>query len=401
MSTDTGSIGRRSNAEAELPLSALLALAMTGFAAIATETLPAGLLPLIARGLGVTEASAGQLVTAYACGSLVAALPLTAWTQRYRRRPTLLVTIAGFLVFNTVTAVSSSFWLTLAARFLAGVAAGLAWGMLSGYARRMVPEPLRGRALAIAMLGTPVALSLGVPAGAFLGSIAGWRVAFFAMSATSIALIGWVLRDVPDFAGQAARERLSVGEVFARPGVLPVLATVLAWMAAHNLLYTYIAALAGRAGLGGQVDLLLFGFGLAALAGLWLTGLLIDRALRPLMLISLAVFAAAVLLFGLAGRSPAAACGGVLAWGLAFGGAATQLQTAAAEASDEGVDLASAMVTTAWNAAIAAGGFFGGVLLSWAGAASLPWVALALAAVALLIVGANRRPMPTRRPAST
>ena len=152
--TAMGPMARHSSAGAELPLSALLALAMTGFTAIATETLPAGLLPTIAQGLGVTEASAGQLVTAYACGSLVAALPLTAWTQRFRRRPTLLVTIAGFLAFNTVTALSSSFWLTLAARFLAGVAAGLAWGMLSGYARRMVPKPLRGRALAIAMLRT-------------------------------------------------------------------------------------------------------------------------------------------------------------------------------------------------------------------------------------------------------
>ncbi len=260
MSTATGSIARRDDAEAELPLSASLALAMTGFTAIATETLPAGLLSAIARGLGLTEASAGQLVTVYACGSLIAALPLTAWTQRFRRRPTLLVTIAGFLAFNMVTAVSSSFWLRLAARFLAGVAAGLAGGVLSGYARRMVAEPLRGRALAIAMLGTPVALSLGVPAGAFLGSIAGWRAAFIAMSATGVVLIGWVLRDVPDFAGQAARERMSMVAVFARPGVRPVLATVLAWMAAHNLLHTYVAALAARAGLEGRVDLLLFGF---------------------------------------------------------------------------------------------------------------------------------------------
>ncbi len=84
---------------------------------------------------------------------------------------------------------------------------------------------------------------------------------------------------------------------------------------------------------------------------------------------------------------------------LAFGGAATQLQIARAEAAGEGVGLASAMVTTAWNAAIVAGGFFGGVLLSQAGSASLPWAALALAADALLIVVASRQPAPTRRPA--
>ena len=99
---------------------------MTGFVAILTETLPAGLLPQISAGLGVSDALAGQLVTAYAAGSLTAAIPLTAATQGWRRRPVLLLAIDGFLAFNTVTAVSSSYALTLAARFLAGVSAGLA-----------------------------------------------------------------------------------------------------------------------------------------------------------------------------------------------------------------------------------------------------------------------------------
>jgi predicted MFS family arabinose efflux permease len=49
-----------------LPLSGLLALAMTGFIAILTETLPAGLLPEISHGLGVPESWTGQLVTLYA-----------------------------------------------------------------------------------------------------------------------------------------------------------------------------------------------------------------------------------------------------------------------------------------------------------------------------------------------
>ena len=82
-----------------LPIGALLALAMTGFTAILTETLPAGLLPRMSEGLGVSEALAGQTVTAYAAGSLIAAIPLTAWTQGLRRKPTLLAAIIGFLIF--------------------------------------------------------------------------------------------------------------------------------------------------------------------------------------------------------------------------------------------------------------------------------------------------------------
>ncbi|NYI00130.1 MFS transporter [Cupriavidus plantarum] len=85
------------------------------------------------------------------------------WRQGWRRRNVLLLTIAGFLVFNSITAFSSNYWLTLAARFFASVSAGLAWSLLAGYARRMVPVHRQGKALAVAMVGTPIALSLGVP----------------------------------------------------------------------------------------------------------------------------------------------------------------------------------------------------------------------------------------------
>src|SRR5690606_36920966 len=106
---------------------------------ILTEALPAGLLPQISAGLRVSEAMAGQLVTAYALGSLMAAIPLTAATQRMRRRPLLLAAIAGFAVANTVTTLSSDYGVTMVARFLAGVSAGLLWALVAGYAARMVP----------------------------------------------------------------------------------------------------------------------------------------------------------------------------------------------------------------------------------------------------------------------
>ena len=125
--TNTRFLGSRLTRPAEkLPVAALLALVITGFVAILTETLPAGLLPQIGEGLRVSPALAGQWVTLYAAGSLVASLPLTVAMQGWRRRPVLLSAIIGFLVFNTITAFSSTYGLTLAERFLAGVAAGLA-----------------------------------------------------------------------------------------------------------------------------------------------------------------------------------------------------------------------------------------------------------------------------------
>ena len=39
------------------------------------------------------------------------------------------------------------------------------------------------------MVGTPIALSLGVPLGTWLGGLVGWRTTFGLMSAVSLVLI--------------------------------------------------------------------------------------------------------------------------------------------------------------------------------------------------------------------
>ncbi|MEO8492943.1 MFS transporter [Pseudomonas sp.] len=368
-----------------LPIGALLALAMTGFICIVTETLPAGLLPLISEGLAISPSMAGQMVTAYALGSVLAVIPMTIATRGWRRRNVLLLTIVGFLLFNSITALSSHYGVTLVARFFAGVAAGLAWSLLAGYARRMVAPHQQGRALALAMVGTPIALSLGVPLGTWLGGLVGWRTTFGIMSALTLVLIVWVLVKVPDYPPQAAHQRVSLGEVLTTPGVRPVLAVVISWMLAHNILYTYIAPFVASAGLAERVDVVLLVFGVAALAGIWVTARLVEPLLRKTVLMSLAMFALVSVLFGLLGTVPQVIYLGVAVWGLSFGGAATLLQTALADAAGDGADVALSLNVVAWNSAIAASGVAGGVLLETWGAASFPWAMLLLIAVAFLI----------------
>lgn len=371
-----------------LPVGALLALAMTGFICIVTETLPAGLLPLISDGLAISPSMAGQMVTAYALGSVLAVIPMTIATRGWRRRNVLLLTIAGFLLFNSITALSSHYGVTLVARFFAGVAAGLAWSLLAGYARRMVAPQQQGRALALAMVGTPIALSLGVPLGTWLGGLLGWRTTFGLMSGVSLVLIGWVLVKVPDFAPQPAHQRLSLRKVLTTPGVRPVLAVVISWMLAHNILYTYIAPFVAPAGLAERVDLVLLVFGIAALAGIWGTARLVEPLLRNTVLVSLAAFAAVSVLLGLLGNVPQVIYLGVAVWGLSFGGAATLLQTALADAAGDGADVALSLNVVAWNSAIAGSGVVGGVLLDTWGVAAFAWAMLLLVGVAFAIAWA-------------
>ncbi|MCL6329272.1 MFS transporter [Pectobacterium carotovorum subsp. carotovorum] len=374
-----------------LPIASLLALATAAFITILTEALPAGLLPQMAQGLAVSEAWIGQTVTIYAVGSLAAAIPLTAVTQGVRRRLLLLVAIAGFAVANAITAFSGSYVLTMAARFLAGVAAGLLWALLAGYAARMVPEHQKGRAIAIAMVGTPLALSLGVPAGTFLGNVIGWRMCFAMMSGLAVVLMLWVRIQVPDFAGQSASRRLSLGQVFTMAGVRPVLCAVLTFVLAHNILYTYIAPFLAAVGMGAQTGLVLLVFGITSLLGIWIVGVLIDRYLRALTLACSALFCLSVLVLGVAGDVLAVVYAAVAVWGVAFGGAATLFQTALVRTAEGGTDVAQSMLVTAWNMAIAGGGIIGGVLLERFGVAAFSPTLLVLLLIAFVVVWSARQ----------
>lgn len=285
MSAPTARVGAA--AEGRLPLASLLALAMAAFITILTEALPAGLLPQMAQSLAVSEAWVGQTVTIYAIGSLMAAIPLTAATQGLRRRPLLLAALAGFVLANTVTTLSTSY----------------------------------------------------------------------------------------------------------------ALVAVLAFVLAHNVLYTYIAPFLSAAGMAQRTDAVLLVFGVASLLGIWVVGVLIDRRLRAMTLGSIGVFAMAALALGVARDVPGVVYVAVAAWGVAFGGSATLFQTALAKVAGSAADVAQSMLVTAWNLAIAGGAIVGGVLLERVGAGAFAPALVALLALALGVVWAARRhgfPAPAR-----
>ena len=379
------------NASDSLPVVGLLALAAAGFLTILTEALPAGLLPDISVGLGISESMAGQLITAYAAGSLAAAIPLTAVTRSWRRRPLLLTAVGGFLFANAVTALSDSYVLTLGARFVAGVFAGLVWALLAGYASRMAPEHLKGRAIALAMVGTPLALSIGIPAGTMISGLIGWRAVFLMMSGLSLLLIAWITWRVPDFDGETSSQRTPLLRVLQIPGLKPVLAATFGFVLAHNILYTYIAPILRQTGLIAHVDAVLLLFGVAALAGIWIVGVWIDRQLKILALTSASLFLFAALVLAAFGQTASMVLPAIAVWGLAFGGAASLFQTASARVAGHDTDLAQSMIVTVWNLAIAGGGLLGGAIIRFGSVDDLSWGAVLLLGLTGCVVFLNRK----------
>lgn len=381
-----------------LPVLALVLMALTGFIIIMTETLPAGLLPQLTAEFQVSNGTAGQLITVYALGTVLSAIPTIAMTRGASRKPLLVIGLLGFLVANTLTAIAPTLAVALVVRFIAGAFSGLIWGMLAGYARRIAAPEHAGRALAIAMAGTPLALSIGTPIGAWLGSAVGWRWSFAGVSALTVVVVLLVLACVPNAPGQRSETRLPLRRVLVIPGVALILGVVFTWMLAHNLLYSYIAPYLDGAGVGLRHDVALFVFGLAALLGIWITGTLIDRELRRLTLVSTATFVlAGAILFVFPSSLPLTIVSLIL-WGIAFGGSATQLQTAIGNAAEESIDVANAMLTTAFNLAIFGGGAAGALLVDGSGPPALPLAMIVLSAVALLAVACgSMHAFPRRR----
>lgn len=376
---------------AALPVGALLALAASGFLTLLTEILPAGVLPHMAADLGVGAGAAGQTVTAFAIGAIVAAIPLTRATARWDRRTLLLVTISGFVVANTVTAISSAFALTIVARFAAGVVAGLTWALLPGYVRRLVPPDRVGRAMTVAMAGGPLALTLGVPAGAVLGEAVGWRWTFGLLSVLGVGLLVWVRLGVATAAGTPRGAQPAIRAVLRRPGLRPVLLATVLNVLANTALYTYVAPHLAHLGQGSRVSALLLVLGAASAGALVLVGALIDRRLRALTLGSVIVFALAMLVLGLAPGPTGVVVLAVAAWGFAFGGAGTLYTTAVARVAGDGADVAQSAFVTGWNTSVALGGAVGGAALALAGPGALPWLSLALMVPVLALVVAGRR----------
>ncbi|MFJ1764804.1 MFS transporter [Amycolatopsis sp. NPDC088138] len=384
-----------------LPLRPLIALFVAGLITTLTEALPAGVLPQMSRALGVSESVAGQTVTIYAVGTLLTAIPVTLATASWPRRHLLLVALAGFVVANLVTAVSLSFPVTMGARFIAGASSGVVWSLLGGYASRLVGPGLKGRAMAFAMAGTPVALSLGVPVGAYLGKAVGWQLTFGAVTALTGLLILWTLWSLPNFPGQKAEDRVPLRRILRLHGIRTVLAVTGAFVLAHTILYTYIAPILTAAGLQEQVQWILLDFGIASILSIWLTGVLIDRHHRKLVVLSTALFAVAAGVLAVAASSPAVDYVTVAAWGLAFGGAATLLQSALMRAAGKHADAAQSSMVTTWNLGIGLGGLAGGALLAGFGPESLIIAAVVLLVpTALAVLLARTHAFPARNSVS-
>lgn len=257
-----------------LPL-VVYVLALGTFLMLTTEFVVAGMLPVVARDLEVSLPRAAQLITVFAVGMIIGAPVMTLATMRLFKRLTLVLALVVFVAGHLVVALSADFIVLLAARFVTAVATGAFWAVAAVVATRAAGPAAGARAMGIVGAGGALATVLGVPIGAFIAQITGWRGTFWVLAVAAAAAAVLVARVVP---AELAHE--SQGTV---RGQLAGLRSGRLWLALLACLtttggvlaaYSYIAPiLTDRAGIAtALVPLVLTGFGVGSFVGTILAG---------------------------------------------------------------------------------------------------------------------------------
>ncbi|MGW1227835.1 Cmx/CmrA family chloramphenicol efflux MFS transporter [Streptomyces sp. NPDC001478] len=381
---------------------AVYALGLAVFAQGTSEFMLSGLLSGIADDLHVSLPAAGLLTSAFAVGMVVGA-PLMALLGRdWPRRRALLFFLGIFATVHVVGAVTTSYGVLLATRAVAAVANAGFWAVALVTAVALAGPERRARATSVVVGGVTVACVAGVPAGAWLGGLWGWRAAFWAVALVCVPALAVIAAAIP--AGRAA-ERLPSARAelrtLARPRLLLALATSALVQGATFCAFSYLEPVAREvAGFGaGWVPVLLALFGVGSFLGVALCGRILDS--RPLALTAAGLVALTLgwSLFASTAGSPVAVTLLVLVQGMLAFGTGTALISHVFRLADGAPTLAGSFSTAAFNVGAALGPWLGGLAIgAGLGFRSPLWVSALLMVLSLGTASAALGRARTRRP---
>lgn len=370
-----------------MPL-ALLALAIGAFGIGTTEFVIMGLLPEVAGDFGVSIPTAGLLVTGYALGVVLGAPLMTVLGTRISRKRMLMLLMGLFIAGNLLSAVAPVFGVMLAGRVVASLAHGAFFGIGSVVAAELVAPEKKAGAIAMMFTGLTVANVVGVPLGTLVGQTLGWRTTFAVVAGLGVIGLAGIAKLVPDLPkpeGVRLRHELAA---FRNVQVLLAMAMTILGFGGVFAAVTYLAPMmtdvAGYAD--SSVTWLLVLFGLGMVAGNLIGGKFADRALMPLLYISLSSLAVVLALFTLTAHNKIAAAVTITLIGALGFATVPPLQKRVLDQASGAPTLASAMNIGAFNLGNALSAWLGGLVISAGLGYTAPnWVGAVLAGSALLL----------------
>lgn len=221
--------------------SGVFAMTLCVFALIASEFMPVSLLTPMAQTLRVTEGMAGQGIAISGAFAVVTSLFISVLAGTLNRKTLLLGLTCIMAISGAVIAMAPNYLTYMAGRALIGIVVGGFWSMSAATAMRLVPVHRVPLALAIFNSGNALATVVAAPLGSWLGSVVGWRGAFFCLVPVAIIAFVWQLLSLPSMpvTRQAAASR-NVFTLFRRRVVTLGMLGVGIFFMGQFTLFTYI-----------------------------------------------------------------------------------------------------------------------------------------------------------------
>ncbi|KMJ48238.1 MFS transporter [Rhodococcoides fascians] len=363
----------------------MLALSIGGFGIGTTEFASMGLLPDIATTVGISEPSAGHMISAYALGVVVGAPTIAALAARVPRRMLLLALMVAFTLGNLGTVFAPSFNELVASRFVAGLPHGAYFGVAALVAAHLAEPGKRAKAVAMVMMGLSVANVVGVPVATWIGQALGWRSAFALVAVIGLLTVSALVLWMPRLDAMPTTSPITELGALRRGQVWMTLFVGIVGFGGMFAVYTYIAStLTDVAGLArALVPVALMIYGLGMVAGNYAGGWLADKYKLKGTFIGLAATAVSLAVFVVAAHNPVTALLLVFLIGASGSSVVPGLQTRLMDVAEDAQTLAASLNHAAFNLANAIGAAVGGAVI----AAGLGYTAPAAVGSGLAVAG--------------
>ena len=373
----------------------IFALALGTFGLGMAEFGIMGVLPELARDVGISIPAAGNMISWYAFGVVIGAPIIALFSTRFSLKSIMLLLAALCVLGNVVFTVSSSYLMLAIGRLISGFPHGAFFGVGAIILSKIAPPGRVTAAVAGMIAGMTVANLVGVPAGTWLGHQFSWRYTFLAIAlfdaAELVAIIAWVptlfdksdarLREQFHFLKSPAPWLIFAATMFGNAGVF-------AWF---SYIKPFMMNVSGFSE--GAIMFIMMLAGLGMVLGNIVSGKLSGRysPLRIAATTDGVIVAALLLIFLLGGMKIASltlafiCCAGLFAL-------SAPLQILLLQNAKGGEMLGAAGGQIAFNLGSAIGAFFGGLMITlnfgW-NTVALPAAALSFLAMTSLLIYAR------------
>ena len=371
------------------PLASWAAVTSIGVGAVAlvtTEFLPVGLLPLIASELGISEGTAGLMVTVPGFLAAIAAPMTLGFAARFDRKRVLVALLILLVVSNAIVATAHGFAALMFGRVLLGIAVGGFWTIGGSLGPRLRPGAEGPRATALIFSGVSLGTVAGVPAGALIGDLFGWRTAFLLVSGVALLVVAALQFLLPAIRAQKGSGLKQVPDVLRLQRVQIGLTAAVLIFVGQFAAYTYITPfLIGITGIDtATLSMVLLGYGAAGFAGNLFGGWAAGRSFVLALAGTAFLIALSVAGLLLTGGETLVAIAWVVTWGFGFGMLPIAMQTFLFTSAPDRLESIAALFVSIAQLAIGLGALVGGLAVDNFGVPSALWLG---AASALLTAG--------------